>query len=151
MAYRHVGQHSAIIRTNLGGEFKMTNQNPWLCSAETWASLFLRQKLLTTQKKISWNHNAQKHHWTKTICFTVCKMSFQSKIPRLPRRLPVVLRLHTNMVFTRTWIDEFYSEVKSQEKIDRNHWKSNERSSFRFYRWEWSSFFELRGVRKGST
>ena len=46
----------------------------------------------------------------------------------------------TNMVFTRTWIDEFYSEVKSQEKIDRNHWKSEARNSFRFYRWEWSLF-----------
>ena len=48
-----------------------------------------------------------------------------------------------------TMMNESYSDVKSQEKIDRNHWNSNARNSFRFYRWEWSLLLNLETSEKG--
>ena len=50
---------SVIVRTEFGGEFKMTNRNPSLCSAANFASLYLCQKfkdntdLKNLMKKIS--------------------------------------------------------------------------------------------------
>ena len=134
----------------------MTNQNPWLCSAETWASLFLRQKLKTTQnrkswRKISWNHNAQKNRRAKTVflLFVWCPFNQECRYSSAFASEVAGGASITNMVFTRTWIDEFYSEVKSQEKNGRNHWKSKARNSFRFYRWEWSLFFLTQRRQKG--